>query len=194
MYEDVAAKPDRYRGSWTKRLRTPFSVSSSWHPRFMEIVREQLAWAAGFFVGEGTTNYCESNGSRNLKISIPQVEREPLDRFATIVGFGKIYGPYAARTAKSRPQFLYHINGFEKCQALIALLWFWLSTAKKQQACRALLAKKEFRPRTTKKRILRLVCRNGHNDWANWRNQRVCRSCRKTRLALNSSTALGPRQ
>lgn len=51
-----------------------------------------LAWAAGFFEGEG----CITTASKGkyARLSISGVDKEPLDEFASIVGAGKVYGPY----------------------------------------------------------------------------------------------------
>ncbi len=56
-----------------------------------------IAWAAGFFEGEGSV-YCWSYRSNNkeykyLRAKAGQNEREPLDKLVQILG-GKVYGPY----------------------------------------------------------------------------------------------------
>ncbi|HEX9696833.1 MAG TPA: LAGLIDADG family homing endonuclease [Actinomycetota bacterium] len=94
--------------------------------------RESLAWAAGFFDGDG----CFSAASARIA-TITQVDREVLERFQATVGFGTIYGPYensGARRETRQPFSFWRTNRFEHTQALAAMLWFKLGEAKKQQA------------------------------------------------------------
>ncbi|MGH2725943.1 MAG: LAGLIDADG family homing endonuclease [Actinomycetota bacterium] len=96
--------------------------------------RENLAWAAGFFDAEG----CFSTTARvGVSASITQTDRELLDRFRGIVGCGTVYGPYQTRAADRfprKPHYFYKAHGRERVQALLAMLWTWLGTAKKRQA------------------------------------------------------------
>jgi hypothetical protein len=95
--------------------------------------REQLAWAAGFFDGEGC--FCYSEAGRYICISIGQTDRELLDRFRGAVGgLGKILCPYEHRGPgrySRKPQFVYRLNRFEHVQAVVALLWFMLGSQKR---------------------------------------------------------------
>lgn len=54
---------------------------------------DELLWAAGFFDGEGSACLATVGEGRYVNLSVSQVEREPLDRFAAAVG-GKVHGPY----------------------------------------------------------------------------------------------------
>lgn len=64
----------------------------------------ELAWAAGFFDGEGNVTFIPSarkrrDGSRGtsgqMRVQLAQVRREPLDRFAMALGgMGSVTGPY----------------------------------------------------------------------------------------------------
>jgi hypothetical protein len=100
------------------------------------IEREELAWAAGFFDGEGCISYTQS-GKYDM-IRIGQCERLPLVRFQTAVGgMGRIYGPYSSRHEgrwSRRPQFAYQVTGHERLQAIIAMLWFKLGPTKRTKA------------------------------------------------------------
>lgn len=98
--------------------------------------REQLACAAGFYNGEGSL--CYSRGYVQLQVT--QTALDPLEQFQKAIGFGSINGPYKNKTYKVR--WYYGVYGFEKCQAIIAMLWEWLSIDKRQQAKRVF---KQFR-------------------------------------------------
>lgn len=96
----------------------------------------ELAWAAGFFDGEGTT----CNESRKtyyvIKLQVVQVERGPLERFNSAIGnLGTIYGPY---DRGNKPISHLIVTGFERIQVAVAALWPYLCQPKKDQATLAL--------------------------------------------------------
>lgn len=100
--------------------------------------RTQLAWAAGFFDGEGC--FSLSRSTSYPCVSITQREPQVLLRFADAVGFGKLYGPYRHRTPSlsDKEYFLLRAHGYPKVQALAAMLWFRLGPAKRAQAAEVL--------------------------------------------------------
>ena len=107
--------------------KMPFSHASS-----SKLNRELLAWAAGFFDGEGCTYLHTQN--KQPRILIGQLDTEVLAHFdQATLRLGKLYGPY-------QPKGVYHYNtyGFEKCQAIIAMLWPWLGSIKRIQARKVL--------------------------------------------------------
>lgn len=96
--------------------------------------REALAWAAGLFDGEGYIGYCVSGGYGHLRVTVGQKDPEVLYRFnKAIGGFGRVSGP-------SNGMWAVNFYTFERGQAVIALLWRWLATPKRRQACGALRA------------------------------------------------------
>jgi LAGLIDADG DNA endonuclease family protein len=133
------------RGSGSALFATRFSLRPCRDSR-----RVSLAWAAGFFDGEGCFSY--SSAARYPCVSITQKDREVLDRFRAVVRIGKVYGPYRnppGRTLSTNPFYLYRTHGYERVQAVAALLWFELGSAKHAQATAVL----KTWPRT---------CRRGH--------------------------------
>lgn len=100
--------------------------------------RERLAWAAGFFDGEGCFSYSKS--SRSICVSVAQAHPEVLERFRDAVGLGRLYGPYHrgdSDLGRSR-NFFYRAQGQEQVQAIAAMLWFKLGSSKREQARRVL--------------------------------------------------------
>lgn len=98
-----------------------------------------VAWAAGFFDGEGTIIIREakkSNGKPvySIHIGITQREREPLDKFSKIFEGGKI-GLKPNSQNKVGKQFYYNwrLFGLNACRALEKMLPY-LSTDKREQA------------------------------------------------------------
>ena len=104
--------------------------------------REELAWAAGFFDGEGHVGAVRPAKKFQridfAQIAITQIDRYVLDRFRDAVGVGKVYGPYRQQ-GRSQPQYRYIVQHYPKTQAVCAMLWPWLGPVKRAQFSRALL-------------------------------------------------------
>lgn len=127
----------------------------------LEIDREELAWAAGFFDGEGC--FCFSEAGQYVCVSITQTERDPLDRFERAVGLGKVNGPYGQHSQdrwSRKPQYVFRANGHDAIQSIAALIWFKLGATKRRQAAAVL-------QRTR-------VCRRGHQKVAGHKGCGVC--------------------
>ncbi len=91
----------------------------------------ELAWAAGFFDGEG----CVYVNTGNVYSEIPQVGREVLDRFAAAVGVGKVADKTRVpdNGVSRQPQHRWRVCNFAGISGLIAQLWPYLSAPKKKQ-------------------------------------------------------------
>jgi len=109
----------------------------------------ELAWAAGFFDGEGYTGLSKisrkilkPSGKRYDRksykfyptVNIAQVHREPLDRFNIAVGYGKVYGPYGPYKTGKQPYYTYQASGYENVKTIIDLLFPYLCDVKRDQA------------------------------------------------------------
>lgn len=123
----------------------------------------ELAWAAGFFDGEGSTS------KRNQKKMIPvltigQIDTRVLERFKAAVKFGVIYGPFLKKARPDlRPQYNYQSGNFEQTQQVLASLWGYLSPQKKEQAIRIFT---EYRKRLTESPDARMGtgrCKRNHD-------------------------------
>lgn len=104
----------------------------------MKVDRENLAWAAGLFDGEGTTGH--NRKSTALQVRVGNTDVRLLDRFRLAVGgLGQIHGPYGRQDERHKqPMYVWHVSSFENCQAVLAMLWFRLGAFKQQQASIAL--------------------------------------------------------
>lgn len=89
----------------------------------------ELAWAAGFFDGEGYTGFRTPGGRsyRAIRMSIGQMHREPLDRFHRAVGVGFITGP------DPQGMFRWQVNARLDLHRVAALLWHYLGSVKQAQ-------------------------------------------------------------
>lgn len=106
---------------------------------------EELAWAAGFFDGEGNVylqthrSQVESGGVRRtpiLCVQISQKDREPLDRFSRAVGVEGVRGPYKNGVKLNGEQsWIYRMaTTGQYARHILTLLWPWLTEVRKAQA------------------------------------------------------------
>ena len=105
--------------------------------------REELAWVAGFFDGEGCCTF-KTNGNKNgyerkyAIITVSQVDPEVLEKCRRITGLGQVGGQYKPKQPNCQPSYRWRIQKFEEVQACIAMIWEWLGTKKREQAKRVL--------------------------------------------------------
>lgn len=149
----------------------------------------ELAWAAGFFDGEGSTWATQS-----LHVDIPQAiqgdESEPfvLRRFVVAVGVPTEIHPM--RRTGGKPIFKVRYSGM-KAATVLQRLWPHLSKVKRLQAREAIesLPLKSLSP--GRRFALGVHCRRGHTD-GEWlgvfkkgrlvgRSYRVCKTCDRLR-------------
>lgn len=142
----------------------------------------EVAWAAGFFDGEGWTTTIRRQNGRYLHLGIGQKECTTLERFVLAVGDGKIYGPYD----KGCPMYEVRVYG-RKAKAVIETLWPYLSEPKRKQAQAALEATTGIGDTGLASRR-KTHCPQGHPyDEVNtlrWKGQRLCKTCRALRAHL----------
>ena len=113
----------------------------------MNYNREELAWAAGLFDGEGSSFITFTRRRPwNRKclvrsLSMKQNHISVLKRFyKAIGGLGSINGPYKYKYHK-HAVYEWATRKFEDVQAVIAMLWFKLDKIKRAQAKRMLRGK-----------------------------------------------------
>lgn len=149
--------------------------------------REDLAWVAGFWDGEGCVGITNTASIKSHPVfAVSQAGDEAaaiLQRILDIVQVrGSVGGPYTAKDRPTwTPQHQLRIWGFEGVQAILAMCWPWLTETKKAQAIRAIRAFHETHPPSEP----RTHCKNGHE----WREPNIaysvtsnswrCRVCRR---------------
>jgi hypothetical protein len=104
-------------------------------PRILLLDREESAWAAGFFEGEGSCSNRTNTAGRRITpvLSITQVVREPLDRFQRVLGGrGRVNGPYR-NSGVRKPYFQFTSSNFEATQHAICLMCRNLSSRRRYQ-------------------------------------------------------------
>jgi hypothetical protein len=101
----------------------------------------ELAWAAGFFDGEGTigsyTSASQSglgNPKRYIALKVTQVDKRPLFRFQAAMGIGTIH---AHRPAGRGIIHTLEVQGLQNTQVIVAKIWPWLSEPKRLQIVEA---------------------------------------------------------
>jgi hypothetical protein len=121
--------------SGKRRLRLSFFNGR----KTVELDREELAWAGGLFEGEGCFSVNRDKRGRGYIYPVAAVEMTDEDsvrRFAAAVGFGVVNGPYAHWAKKQ--SWRWQAFGFERTQALLAMLWPWLGIRRRAKGAEVL--------------------------------------------------------
>ena len=114
----------------------------------MKLEQTELAWASGFYDGEGHVGFKPEMGS--VQIQIVQSEPTTLLRFQRAVGgVGNILGPYDVG-ANHRPRWELLTGKFEHVQHIIAVLWKHMSEPKRAQARESLTRVRDYDSKRTK--------------------------------------------
>lgn len=141
-----------------------------------EVPETEIAWAAGFFDGEGNT--CAARGGRALCASVAQVNRCNLHRFKVAVGgLGHIHEPFQRKNIKMRPISKFAAYG-DEAFAVMRRLFPYLGEEKQTQFMRAAIS---YGFRTVEHRAGLLTCARGHvsDDVGRYRGD--CNECRRLR-------------
>jgi hypothetical protein len=104
----------------------------------MELKETEIAWAAGFFDGEGhcrAHRVVRKNGKTHyyLHVIVPQVNKANLDRFVSAIGVGKVDGPYTVKNPNAKPQFRVQLY-CRQAKKAIETIWPYLGEEKRTQA------------------------------------------------------------
>ena len=117
----------------------------------------ELAWAAGFFGGDGTVSACQAsseNPARYLRARIAQAgptgEPDVLRRFkAALNDAGSIRGPFNPNNPCRQPQYAWQASGSAGVELILQRLWSSLDDAKREQARRAIRLARQAGPHRT---------------------------------------------
>ena len=100
-------------------------------------MESELAWAAGFFDGEGTVyNRTRFGKYSYYNLEIAQRDPRPLIRFLDAVGLGKIIPRKSRKQTKAHHMWACWRQG--DVEDILNKLWPYLSEPKKEQTCKVL--------------------------------------------------------
>jgi hypothetical protein len=88
----------------------------------------EIAWAAGFFEGEGRITH----GAARIVVRVNNTDPEPIYRFAEIVCYGEVYGPYD-NGPRRKPFWVWMARDFDALEVL-EMMWPWLSARRRRRA------------------------------------------------------------
>lgn len=123
----------------------------------------ELAWAAGFFDGEGTAVLITGKRSRDYPtptLAVTQhYDPETIHRFHRAVGsLGVVSGPYTSKGTAYHPRWQWQCRRPHEVIAVTALLWRFLSTPKRNQIHAVVVAYLADAQKRRPYRFTRRVC------------------------------------
>lgn len=77
----------------------------------------ELAWAAGFWDGEGNFNAYRKGNVYIIQANVNQIHLDTLERFRDAVELGRLYGPYPMSGGRS-DQYRWKATGIEDVSSL----------------------------------------------------------------------------
>jgi hypothetical protein len=125
--------------------------------------REDLAWLAGFWDGEGCVSLDKRHATPKFTLAQAGDEGRALcERVLRASGIsgGVYYTP--VRQGNQRPYHRVMIDGHQRVQALLAMCWPWLSSTKRAQAIRALDAHRARKRAYVHHHAAKTHCPQGH--------------------------------
>lgn len=152
--------------------------------------REDIAWAAGLFEGEG----CVRIRPRGCgEMTLAMTDRDVVERFAEIVGAGKVKRNDGPARNGHQVQWRWNVSRFETVQAVVAMIWPWLGERRRAKALEVLTIAKTRGLRNS----LKTHCPQGHpydaaNTYYGADGSRRCSQCvrdlvRRRRLAAKEA-------
>lgn len=97
----------------------------------------EIAWAAGLFEGEGCFTLSKvKNRKDSIKVSavIGMTDKDVLDRFAFIMGFGNIKGPYKSSYPTGKQRYTWEVQNQPDVLKTIELLLPFLLSRRREKA------------------------------------------------------------
>lgn len=99
----------------------------------------EVAWAAGFFEGEGSVYFYRGSAksSPHPILSLASTDEDVLRRFQRIVGRGKVYGPYN-KGAGTKPRFDWQTGSYLNCAEIMRAFLPYLGERRRAKAIEVL--------------------------------------------------------
>jgi hypothetical protein len=145
----------------------------------------ELAWAAGFWDGEGSVSlsYRGVYNRPRIIVEIAQVHREVLDRFTAATGMGKVRGPYRPKTKNAQPYYRWGLEGTTHLHLLKNKIYTYLGSEKRNQIDRAIDAQRLWEKTA--------LCPLGHRLEKSPKGKWMCLICLKEQGKKNAATRWG---
>lgn len=96
--------------------------------------REQLAWAAGLFEGEGSFTFAKRGKYVSIVAELGMTDADRVELFHSIIGVGNVTKHSKPLKDYWKPVSIWKVASFEGTQHTIATLWFWLGPRRRNRA------------------------------------------------------------
>ena len=157
--------------------------------------REDLAWAAGLFEGEGSFSYSKHTGGTGRQVQaraeLAMTDEDVVRRFHQIIGIGAVDSKHtpSMQAAGHKPQWRWRVWSYEQIQAVVAMFWPWLGQRRRGRA-KEVLGVVNASTVPYRERYPVGACRRGH-EWSDTNTairangSRRCRMCRRVSKSLD---------
>lgn len=101
---------------------------------FNHPTREQLAWAAGLFEGEGSFTFQKRGKYVAIVAELGMTDEDRVRQFHDIIGVGNVTTHSKPVKSHWKTMYIWKTASFEGTQTVIAMLWSWLGPRRKTKA------------------------------------------------------------
>lgn len=110
------------------------AISENW-------TRENIAWAAGLFEGEGSCYFRDrkqgTSASRSACVVLNMTDEDVIRKLHRIIGLGSVNGPYQP-PGNRKPVWRWSVTGSEQPQAVLAAFWPFLCSRRQAKIAEVL--------------------------------------------------------
>ena len=99
-----------------------------------QINREDLAWAAGLFEGEGSFTFARRGKYVSIVAELGMTDEDRVKRFQEVLGIGNTTVHTKPIKTHWKTMYLWKTGSFEGVQAVISMLWPWLGPRRRNRA------------------------------------------------------------
>ena len=93
-----------------------------------------MAWAAGFFDGEGSITFDQRTPPKSFRVRITNTEPVLLERFVAAVGVGSVRGLKSYSALSKKPQFIVDYGSQQNIEIVLGVLMKYMGPRKKARA------------------------------------------------------------
>jgi hypothetical protein len=95
-----------------------------------------IAWAAGLFEGEGSIYIASIRKYRYPRLQVTSTDRDVLEKFISIVKYGRIYSNGHVRSNRmgNKQKHWIQISNIGECRYVVREFWPYLCSRRRQQA------------------------------------------------------------
>ena len=96
-----------------------------------------IVWAAGLFEGEGCISF-DSRQPKLRKVQLAMTDKDVVERFINIVGYGNLLGPYIRRPGTNKPLWEWKVSKSSEVLRILKMFLPYFGKRRSEKAIEAI--------------------------------------------------------